>query len=520
NNAFCFHFSFPGKCSYFTVLTNNSNAVDCSTTVTWDNSSTRSEYGKNDEAQTVAAKIQHNSVRQKTLLWPGGRIPYTISPSYSESSRSIIQEAFEEYMRQTCIRGRQAVSLGDGCLRKGIAIHELMHVLGFFHEQSRADRDSYVDIHWENVDPTLVDQFDKYSTTIIDELGAPYDYASVMHYAPTAFSKNGQPTITPKAGNKGPSPEAAEPFSTKICSTVAISTTTAAKVAKTTAAAPSVSSIPVISPATTPSAAPSITSTAAASSKTLEPFSFITSSAAAVVPSTVPVSSSVSPTRPGPATTTTTETATTAPISVKTDFNATVSTTSPVNVAVSVAPPISSSLAPAVTTTPSVSSTSSTAAAVTATASAPHTSKINSTVAAPTATARTELASSPASSTAATTTAVPTTTSASAASVSSPISTAATMATITTTTAPSSKRSSADPVTLIATSTQASTKAGSGSAVELNSLTSPVLSSVAVTDLSDLLNLLATSSSSSTAAFEETRATPEASAITPVAGLF
>ncbi|VDN38979.1 unnamed protein product [Gongylonema pulchrum] len=167
------------------LLTNNSNAVDCSTTVTWGNSSTQIEYGKNDEAQTVAAKIQHNSVRQKTLLWPGGRIPYTISPSYSESSRSIIQEAFEEYMRQTCIRfipkqlldldfidiipddgcysmvgnngGRQAVSLGDGCLRKGIAIHELMHVLGFFHEQSRADRDSYVDIHWENVDPTLVD---------------------------------------------------------------------------------------------------------------------------------------------------------------------------------------------------------------------------------------------------------------------------------------------------------------------------------------------------------------------------
>lgn len=48
--------------------------------------------------------------------------------------------------------GKQRVSLGKGCERKGIAIHELMHVLGFFHEQSRLDRDKYVTVYWSNVD--------------------------------------------------------------------------------------------------------------------------------------------------------------------------------------------------------------------------------------------------------------------------------------------------------------------------------------------------------------------------------
>lgn len=50
--------------------------------------------------------------------------------------------------------GSQTLSLQTpGCIWSGVAAHELMHALGFVHEQSRSDRDHYVTIVWKNIMP-------------------------------------------------------------------------------------------------------------------------------------------------------------------------------------------------------------------------------------------------------------------------------------------------------------------------------------------------------------------------------
>lgn len=47
--------------------------------------------------------------------------------------------------------GPQILNLGKGCNSVGVILHELLHSLGFWHEQSRSDRDKFVRILLENV---------------------------------------------------------------------------------------------------------------------------------------------------------------------------------------------------------------------------------------------------------------------------------------------------------------------------------------------------------------------------------
>uniref|UniRef100_A0A914D7J1 Metalloendopeptidase n=1 Tax=Acrobeloides nanus TaxID=290746 RepID=A0A914D7J1_9BILA len=98
--------------------------------------------------------------------------------------------------------GQQILSLTAECIRGsegfGAIIHELMHTIGFYHEQSRTDRDNYVTIHMENVLEDAKTNFDTYDLEKITHLGTSYDYESIMHYDMYAFSKNGRPTIVPK----------------------------------------------------------------------------------------------------------------------------------------------------------------------------------------------------------------------------------------------------------------------------------------------------------------------------------
>ncbi|XP_050737057.1 zinc metalloproteinase nas-13-like [Eriocheir sinensis] len=92
--------------------------------------------------------------------------------------------------------GSQNINYPDWCLNQwGSVLHEMYPALGFYHEQSRYDRDDYVTIMWDNIEAGYEHNFDTYSESIISGFGEDYDYGSVMHYSAYAFSANGEKTI-------------------------------------------------------------------------------------------------------------------------------------------------------------------------------------------------------------------------------------------------------------------------------------------------------------------------------------
>ncbi|XP_068678752.1 MAM and LDL-receptor class A domain-containing protein 1-like isoform X2 [Montipora foliosa] len=182
------------------------------------------DYGATEDGGMPREK--RNARRSRRYIWKAKIIPYEISRQLIEEGyNSTILSAIEEFSNHTCIQwkprtdeeqwvtfvkksgcysrvgviywlpGPQDISLGTGCNRKGVVMHEMMHAAGFWHEQSRYDRDEYVEILWENIRKGKEHNFHKYDLRKIDYLNEVYDTSSLMHYGKTSFSSNNKPTI-------------------------------------------------------------------------------------------------------------------------------------------------------------------------------------------------------------------------------------------------------------------------------------------------------------------------------------
>ena len=65
-----------------------------------------------------------------------------------------------------------------------VAIHELGHAIGFYHEHTRPDRDQYISVITDNI-IYGIENFEKARPGETNTLGYGYDYASIMHYDST-----------------------------------------------------------------------------------------------------------------------------------------------------------------------------------------------------------------------------------------------------------------------------------------------------------------------------------------------
>nr|XP_005485137.1 meprin A subunit alpha [Zonotrichia albicollis]ADD70282.1 meprin A, alpha (PABA peptide hydrolase) [Zonotrichia albicollis] len=177
------------------------------------------------QGDILLPKNQRNALRNETYRWKFP-IPYILGDDLDLNAKAVILQAFEMFRLKSCIDFKpyegersyiffskqdgcwsmvgnqqtgQNLSIGSGCDYRAIVEHEILHALGFYHEQSRMDRDDYVNIWWDEIIEGREHNFVKYDDTYITDLNTPYDYESVMHYQPFSFNKNESvPTITAK----------------------------------------------------------------------------------------------------------------------------------------------------------------------------------------------------------------------------------------------------------------------------------------------------------------------------------
>uniref|UniRef100_A0A8B9K520 Metalloendopeptidase n=1 Tax=Astyanax mexicanus TaxID=7994 RepID=A0A8B9K520_ASTMX len=173
-----------------------------------------------EDIAVVNSERNADPCTSQSCKWPKSSdgkvyVPYVIVNHFTSRELQVIQRGLDSFSSVSCIRftprsnqrdyvsiesrsgcysyvGRignaQTVSLDrNGCIYHNTVQHELLHALGFNHEQTRSDRDNHILL-------ILIFLSDFINTL---NQGTAYDYNSVMQYHRTAFSKNGQATMVP-----------------------------------------------------------------------------------------------------------------------------------------------------------------------------------------------------------------------------------------------------------------------------------------------------------------------------------
>lgn len=147
--------------------------------------------------------------------WPGARVPLFVDKRVSKTTRDKLDAARSAIEAVCAVRfvdvnggvdavivqsgslchskvvgkakwSGQGLTLGGTC-RVGDVIHELMHVLGFWHEHQRPDRDEHVQVDETEVVRKLgtLDMINFVKLEQAALLPRHYDLESIMHYGPT-----------------------------------------------------------------------------------------------------------------------------------------------------------------------------------------------------------------------------------------------------------------------------------------------------------------------------------------------
>lgn len=172
------------------------------------------------------------TVDQNASKWGNGIVPYMFNSGFATAEKNAIIDAMNHIMDKTNVRfiektdqssfiiyrkvtvaelgfsggmsalGRQNsngqfIDFSASNFSASLAIHEICHALGLYHEQAREDRDNHINILTQNIQAGMGGQFAKRLRNAVDV--GNYDFASIMHYRYNDFGIDGRRTIERKS---------------------------------------------------------------------------------------------------------------------------------------------------------------------------------------------------------------------------------------------------------------------------------------------------------------------------------
>uniref|UniRef100_A0A914H2Y4 Metalloendopeptidase n=1 Tax=Globodera rostochiensis TaxID=31243 RepID=A0A914H2Y4_GLORO len=150
-------------------------------------------------------------------------IEFVLDNSFGASEQWTIRAALRQMQSKTCIRFVEVTTSPSGAYMKyinnygantcglsyvgivlpvntiklnfacpnmlGVTMHETMHALGLDHEHQRPDRDDFINILWDNIEPQHTEMFTPTLATKYTSYGIHYDFSSLMHYSYRATAR-------------------------------------------------------------------------------------------------------------------------------------------------------------------------------------------------------------------------------------------------------------------------------------------------------------------------------------------
>uniref|UniRef100_A0A1I7YBZ7 Metalloendopeptidase n=1 Tax=Steinernema glaseri TaxID=37863 RepID=A0A1I7YBZ7_9BILA len=186
-------------------------------------------------AASVTKRAAINRNNYPELLWPTDRpIPYKFSSDFSDEDRPGVKDVLNDIESNSCLIFKDVTNESDtsstelaivfqnntnlDCHLQGIgkpssvlSLAEqkcrtisvyyklILRALGLFGPQRRSDRDDYISVYEDDIEPDAVRWYEKMSDLVSSTYEVPYDFDSLLHFTPDLNQKTeGIPTMLAK----------------------------------------------------------------------------------------------------------------------------------------------------------------------------------------------------------------------------------------------------------------------------------------------------------------------------------